>query len=101
LRRAPTVADSGPPHGPDWQRELTDRLTRREVSALIELYDQNCEIVYGYARSQDRRPGGRQRAYAATRQAFLDVWETPSLLSDVRVPAQLRLLALAHLALAG
>lgn len=74
-----------------WQLEIAARLRRDDVEALLELYDQLAPMLFGYALALGHR---RRHAVRALRQAFLEVWQAPILLSDPRVPPAIALAAL-------
>lgn len=73
------------------QLEVATRLRRGDVDTLLELYDQLAPTLFGYALAIT---SNRRQAIRALRQAFLDVWDAPVLLSDPRVPPLIAIAAL-------
>ena len=74
-----------------WQAEIATRLQGGDPGALMELYDATSAIVYAYAL---QAVGSGDEACQATQSAYLTVWQTPQILSDVRVPVEVRLASL-------
>jgi len=62
-----------------------------DIDALLALYDQLAPTLFGYALAISR---DRRQAISAFRQAFVDIWDAPVLISDPRVPPLLTVAAL-------
>jgi hypothetical protein len=74
-----------------WHTDIVIRLQAGDPAALMELYDVTSAIVYAYAL---RALSSCDDACQATWNAYLTVWQTPQVLSDVRVPVEVRLASL-------
>ena len=74
-----------------WHTEIATRLQTGDPAALAELYDATSAIVYAYAL---QAATSSDDAFQATRRAYLTVWQAPQILSDVRVPVEVRLASL-------
>ncbi|HEY0167043.1 MAG TPA: hypothetical protein VGB75_08380 [Jatrophihabitans sp.] len=74
-----------------WHADIATRLQAGDLAALMELYDATSATVYAYAL---RALSSCDDACQATRNAYLTVWQAPQILSDVRVPVEVRLASL-------
>ena len=71
-----------------WHARIATRLQAGDPVALMELYDATSATVYAYAL---QAATSADDAWQATLNAYRTAWLDPQVLSDVRVPVEVRL----------